>query len=107
MLGGLSNADDLADISRLIGEREHRDHSTSRQWGGELSVSESLRREAILDPAQIRAIKPGYGLLLMASARPIMLTLRPWVDRSDASTVREQRAGVEEDIRRHAATWHA
>ena len=81
-------------------------HSDGRQADPD-SGARRRRRGGILDPAQIRAIKPGYGLLLMASARPIMLTLRPWVDRSDASTVREQRAGVEEDIRRHAATWHA
>jgi type IV secretory pathway TraG/TraD family ATPase VirD4 len=107
VLGGLSNADDLADISRLIGEREHTERSTSRQAGGEIAVSESLRREAILDPAQIRAIHFGYGLLLTASARPIMVTLRPWIDRPDASTLRQQCAAVEEDIRRHAATRYA
>ena len=74
VLGGGSNADDLADIARLVGERTQREYSETSQAGGGTSVSASNRERAILDPSAIRSITPGHGLLLLRSARPIMLT---------------------------------
>jgi type IV secretion system protein VirD4 len=102
VLGGSSNADDLADISRMIGERSFRDRSRSWQSGGGTSWSESDRREPILDPAMIRTLKAGHGLLLLRSARPIMLDLQPWTARPDAKAVKAGRAEIERMIR-HAA----
>ncbi|MDQ2727721.1 MAG: TraM recognition domain-containing protein [Actinomycetota bacterium] len=99
ILGGGSNADDLADISRLLGERSVREYSETSQAGGGRSISESNRDRPILDPAAIRAIAPGHGLLLLRSARPIMLTLRPWTARSDAPNLASQRARVESSLR--------
>ncbi|MGI8753321.1 MAG: type IV secretory system conjugative DNA transfer family protein [Acidimicrobiales bacterium] len=99
ILGGGSNADDLADISRLIGERSVRDYTETSQAGGGKSISESNRDRAILDPAALRAIGPGHGLLLLRSARPIMLTLRPWTARADAARLGNERAGVETSLR--------
>ncbi|MHB8434642.1 MAG: hypothetical protein ACYDC0_02000, partial [Acidimicrobiales bacterium] len=61
---------------------------------------------AILDPSAIRSITPGHGLLLLRSARPVMLTLRPWTARSDAGQVRHERVAVEDAIRAAAAeSW--
>ena len=82
VLGGGSNADDLADIARLVGERTEREYSETSQSGGGRSVSAANRERAILDPSAIRSITPGHGLLLLRSARPIMLTLRPWTARA-------------------------
>jgi type IV secretion system protein VirD4 len=106
ILGGGSNADDLADIARLVGERTQREYSQTSQAGGGTSVSASNRERAILDPSAIRAITSGHGLLLLRSARPIMLTLRPWTARSDARALQRDRAAIENAIRSTAAqSW--
>ena len=105
VLGGGSNADDLADIARLVGERSEREYSETSQSGGGRSVSAAIRERAILDPSAIRSITPGHGLLLLRSARPIMLTLSPWTARADASRLERDRALVEEAIRVAARGW--
>jgi type IV secretory pathway TraG/TraD family ATPase VirD4 len=99
VLGGGSNADDLADIARLVGDRTEREFSQTAQSGGGRSISSSNRERAILDPSAIRSITPGHGLLLFRSARPIMLTLRPWTARRDAPRLQRDRAAVEGAIR--------
>jgi len=105
VLPGSSNADDLADISRLLGERYESEQSQSFQVGPGSpgrSVSTSERRQAILDPSAIRTMRPGHGLLLLRSARPIILTLRPWVARRDAKQITAERTKVESLIREAA-----
>jgi type IV secretion system protein VirD4 len=99
VLGGGGDADDLADIARLVGDRTEREYSKTRQPGGGTSVSASTRERAILDPSAIRSITPGHGLVLLRSARPIMLSLRPWTARRGARTLQRDQAGVEEAIR--------
>ena len=99
VLGGGSNADDLADIGRLVGERIQREYSETSQPGSGTSISTSNRDRPILEPSAIRSISPGHGLLLLRSARPIMVKLRPWTDRSDSPEVQHQRAVLEDEIR--------
>ena len=98
VLAGGSNADDLADIARLVGERTETEYSQTSQPGGGRSISASTRERAILDPSTIRSIAPGHGLLLLRSAKPIMLTLRPWTALSMADELRCQQAAVERQI---------
>jgi type IV secretion system protein VirD4 len=108
ILGGSSNADDLSDLSRMIGERTIRERSES--WGGGrgVSFSESDRQRTILDPAMIRTLDFDHGLLMLRSAKPIMLSLTPWTARPDAGRIRSDRAGIEETIRTAAAKeWAA
>jgi type IV secretory pathway TraG/TraD family ATPase VirD4 len=105
ILPGSTNADDLADISRLLGERFVTEQSQSIQTGsgrGGKSISTSERMQAILDPSGIRTLKHGHGLLLLRAAPPIMLTLSPWIDRADAARIRADRAQVEGVIRQAA-----
>jgi len=85
VLGGSANADDLADLSRLIGEREVKEWSQTVLAGtGGRSVSSSTRRRPVLEPSEIRRLPIGHGLLLLRSARPIMMKLQPWTARHDA-----------------------
>jgi type IV secretion system protein VirD4 len=100
MLGGSANADDLADLSRLIGERPVTEHSeTAGGWGSGRSISTSLRERPILDPAAIRQIDIGHGLLLLRSAPPIMLSLKPWTKRRDAEQLDRERNRFEHAVR--------
>jgi type IV secretory pathway TraG/TraD family ATPase VirD4 len=103
ILGGSSNAADLRDVSNLIGDRDYRDVSLSHQAGGGRSVSESTRRRDILDPSMIRSIRQGHALLLLRSASPIMLELKPWTARKDVDELQTQRAANEEMIRAGSA----
>jgi type IV secretory pathway TraG/TraD family ATPase VirD4 len=99
ILPGVSNAVDLADIARLVGDRREREISETSQTGGGKSVSSSMRERQILSPAMIRTIGAGHSLLLLRSAEPIMLTLRPWTARRDAARLHAARADIEKSIR--------
>jgi len=102
VLGGSANADDLADISRLVGERDAEERSVSNGSGGR-TVSVSTRPRPVLEPSMLRRIGFGHGLLLLRSAPPAMLTLRPWTARRDAAQLRAARAELEEAVRRAAS----
>jgi type IV secretion system protein VirD4 len=100
VLGGSANADDLADLSRLVGDRDVREWSETRHGsGGERSVTTTLRRQPILDPSEIRRLPIGKGLLLLRSAPPAMITLRPWTARRDAGELVVARAAFERSAR--------
>lgn len=103
VLPGSSNADDLADISRLLGDRTVTEHTETSQAGGAKSVSTAKRERPILDPAAIRTLGPGHALLLLRSAKPIMLTLQPWTARPDAAQIRTARAEIETTFRAAAS----
>jgi type IV secretion system protein VirD4 len=92
VLGGSANAEDLADISRLIGERPVIERSETIAAGPSgRSVSTSTRYRPILDPAEIRKLPVGTGLLLLRSAPPITMRLRPWTARKDAAELASAR----------------
>jgi type IV secretion system protein VirD4 len=103
ILPGVSNPDDLSGIARLVGERKEREFSQTSGSGGSKSVSSSMRDRAILTPATIRSLESGHALLLLRSAKPIMLTLRPWTARSDTQRLRSDRQSIEATIQNSAA----
>jgi type IV secretion system protein VirD4 len=55
-----------------------------------------------VDPAMIRSIKKGHALLVLHSAKPIMLTLKPWTKRKDARKLRADKKTVEKMLREGA-----
>jgi type IV secretory pathway TraG/TraD family ATPase VirD4 len=88
ILGGSSDADDLSDLSRLVGERALTEWSETRRGNRmDRSMSSTIRYRPILEPAQLRVLDFGTGLLLLRSAPPIMMTLTPWTDRPDAKAL--------------------
>ena len=105
VLGGSSNADDLADLSRMLGDHtvNERTRSWSKGAGGAVNYSETGRDRPILEPAMIRRLPFGKALLLLRSARPIVLAMIPWTARRDAPRIRRDREDVEQTIR-HEAT---
>lgn len=104
ILGGGSVSRDLEDLSRLIGQREQTQTTTSKGPQGGTGTSTSTTQVPILEPAQLRTLPFGTAVLLLRSARPIMLTLRPWTKRADASALTAQRDELEAVIRdAHAA----
>lgn len=99
ILGGSSNADDLGDLSRMIGDRQVVEKSETWQTGGGRSYSTHLRQEPIMAPAALRMLPFGQAVLLLRSARPILLELSPWTSRADAGQVQAGRGDVEAQIR--------
>lgn len=104
ILGGGSNARDLEDLSKLIGQREKKTTTTSRGGDGRRTTTTSTSTVPILEPAQLRTLPFGTAILLLRSARPIALTLSPWTSRKDARTLAANRAALEEAIQHEPAT---
>jgi type IV secretion system protein VirD4 len=88
ILGGGSNARDLDDLSKLIGTRKDRQVTESTGAAGHHTRSVSTHDVPILEPGQLRQLPFGTGVLLLRSARPIMLDLQRWIDRPDATALR-------------------
>ncbi|TQN46295.1 type IV secretory pathway TraG/TraD family ATPase VirD4 [Humibacillus xanthopallidus] len=99
ILGGGSNARDLDDLSKLLGTRQRSVTSLSVGADGRRSTSTSPTEVPVLEPARLRTLPFGTSVLLLRSARPIVLTMQPWLDRPDAKRLRSNRAALEEVIR--------
>lgn len=85
VLGGVPEADDLEQLSRLTGERDVPTYSSSRGGkGGNVTISRSTRRERVFTPTEIRQLPPGQALLLYRTLPPVMVGLRAWMNRADA-----------------------
>jgi type IV secretory pathway TraG/TraD family ATPase VirD4 len=98
VLGGGSNARDLADLSALIGERDEHTESTSRDRYGGRTTSTSIRRIPVMDAGRLRTLPFGTGVLLLRTAPPIVLDLQPWTARPDAKALAAARACIEDDL---------
>src|SRR5262249_3393308 len=65
------------DLATLIGQHDVPVRSAS-YGDGRASEQVSLRRQDIMQPADIRAMTPGTALLLATGARPALTGRRPW-----------------------------
>ena len=104
ILGGGSNARDLADLAALIGERDEDVHSTSRDSRGGRTTSWNTRRIPVMDTSRLRTLPFGTGVLLLRAAPPIVLDLQPWNARRDGKALAADRAEIELALRRAAGT---
>jgi type IV secretory pathway TraG/TraD family ATPase VirD4 len=104
ILGGGSNARDLDDLSKLIGQRQDRQTSTSISPDGRTTMSTSEREVRVMEPSRLRTLPFGTGVLLLRSALPIVLTLGQWVDRKDSPRLLAERADLERVIQHAHAT---
>ncbi|GAA1575798.1 hypothetical protein GCM10009827_117120 [Dactylosporangium maewongense] len=67
-----------ADVSSLIGEHDVATMSLTRDGNGNVSRQVSVRRQRIMGPEDVRALKRGTAILLASGARPALLRLDPW-----------------------------
>lgn len=70
---GINDDDTLSSLSRLIGDRQYRDRSTSTGTKGHHSTSTQIREERILAESDLRALPRGRAVLLSPGARAILL----------------------------------
>jgi type IV secretion system protein VirD4 len=99
ILGGGSNARDLDDLSKLIGQRQDRQATESIHPDGRKSVSYSSREVPIMEPSRLRMLPFGTAVLLLRSARPIALTLDKWTSRPNAGDLTAAKAELETCLR--------
>ncbi|MBD3941115.1 TraM recognition domain-containing protein [Microbacterium sp. NEAU-LLC] len=104
VLGGASGSRDLQDISTLIGDRDEVTDSITVGERGLRSNQRSTRRVPIMPPDVIRTLPYGTALLMLRAAPPIVTQLREWTARPDSATLRDDRARVEEQLRRGEPT---
>ena len=103
ILGGGSNARDLADLAALIGERDEDTRSVGRDAFGGRSTTTAKRRVPIMDTATLRTLPFGTAVLLLRTAPPIQLALQGWPARRDRTDLDRDREAVEQIIRAHAS----
>ncbi|MGW9114518.1 type IV secretory system conjugative DNA transfer family protein [Microbacterium sp. NPDC055683] len=85
--GGVSEANFLEDLSRMIGDYDRLSSSTS--YGrGHRTVSQQLHRERILDVADLAALPKGRAVVLASGARPTLIRTVPWMTGTHAEAVK-------------------
>jgi type IV secretion system protein VirD4 len=100
ILGGGSNARDLEDLSKLIGQRDERQYTASIGPDGRQSHSSSLREVPVMDPSRLRMLPFGTAVLMLRAARPIVLSMTAWTKRPEAAELQRSRRRLEEVIER-------
>ena len=98
---GIDDPRHARDLATLVGQ--HDVPVVSVSYGdGRTSQQVSLRRQEILEAADIRALPPGTALLLATGARPALISLRPWYTGPDAPRVTAAIARAEAAMQRAA-----
>ncbi|MFF2633467.1 type IV secretory system conjugative DNA transfer family protein [Microbacterium sp. NPDC058021] len=100
VLGGASGSRDLQDISTLVGDRDEVTDSITVGERGLRSSQRTMRRVPIMPPDVIRTLPYGTALLMLRAAPPIVTRMREWGSRPNGALLREDRAQVEEQLRR-------
>ena len=89
------------DLATLVGQHDVPVASVS-YGDGRASRQVSLRRQDILEPADIRALPPGTALLLATGIRPALISLRPWYAGPHAAQIAAAIARAEDAMQRAA-----
>jgi type IV secretory pathway TraG/TraD family ATPase VirD4 len=86
------------DLATLVGQHDV-PVRTLNYGDGRVSESVSLRRQDILEPAAIRALPPGTGLLLATGIKPALIHLIPWYASSGAPEITQALRAAQDQIR--------
>lgn len=87
IFGGLSDAQDLQDLSVLVGTREERTNTSSRNDDGTRSISTSTHEVSIMRPEQIATLPKGVALMVHPGQRPALVDLIPYTNRQYADVI--------------------
>ncbi|MEV0132633.1 TraM recognition domain-containing protein [Dactylosporangium sp. NPDC050688] len=82
VIGGSNDVQGLKDAQSLAGQIL--EVSSGHSWGGgRASVSESVRRENLVDLAELRTLPEGRALAFVGNLPPVELQLTAWWERPD------------------------
>jgi type IV secretory pathway TraG/TraD family ATPase VirD4 len=86
-LGGVAEAEFLRELSELVGDYD-KDTASASYSRGVRSTNHQLRRERILDPAELAALPRGRAVMLSSGARAALIQTAPWMVGRHAAAVR-------------------
>jgi hypothetical protein len=84
--GGVSEVEFLSDLSQLVGDFDLTTTSVSHGRGGR-STSRAVRRERVLDIADLGALPKGRAIVLASGARATLARTLPWMIGQHADAV--------------------
>jgi hypothetical protein len=85
--GGVSEVEFLSELSQLIGDFDLTTTSVSHGRGGR-STSRAVRRERVLDVADLSALPKGRAVVLASGAPAALVRTLPWMSGPHADAVR-------------------
>ncbi len=103
---GIDDPRHARDLATLVGQHDVPVISVS-YGDGRASQQVSLRRQEILEAADIRALAPGSALLLATGARPALISLRPWYSGPQAPQITAVISRAEAAMQRAAQSDYA
>jgi len=86
-LGGIAEADFPRELSELVGDYDKSTASVSYNRGIR-STNHQLRRERILDPAELSALPRGRAVMLSSGTPAALIETVPWMKGKHAAAVR-------------------
>ena len=86
-LGGVAEADFLRELSELIGDYDKTTASVTYNRGVR-STNHQLRRERILDAAELSALPRGRAVMLSSGTPAALIETMPWMNGKHAAAVR-------------------
>lgn len=92
ILGGGGNADDLEDISRLVGEVRRPSRITDAGHNDSINP--------ILSVEDLRTLKRGRAVVVARNARPVEIKLTPWWKRPDGPKIAAAQHETDGQVRR-------
>ena len=98
---GIDDPRHARDLATLVGQHDVPVISVS-YGDGRASRQVSLRRQEILEAADVRALPPGSALLLATGTRAALISLRPWYTGPDAPRIAAAIATAEDAMQRAA-----
>ena len=101
ILGGSSDVAALRDAQALAGKVN--EISSGASWGGgRASVNENVRREDLIDLADLRTLPEGRAIALIGNMSPIELAVPAWWERPDAAQLTADRDAFRRRLREAA-----
>jgi type IV secretory pathway TraG/TraD family ATPase VirD4 len=104
VLGGLSDARDLHDLSTLVGTRDDRIDTANWNHDGSASTSVSWREVPIMRPEQIATMPRGVALMIHPGQPPALVDLIPYTKRPYAEALLADRDRVTAHLRGRIAS---
>jgi type IV secretory pathway TraG/TraD family ATPase VirD4 len=86
--GGVSEVEFLEEISKLIGDYDLLSRQATHGMRQGRSTSRSVRRERILDVADLGSLPPGRVVVFASGSRPVLARSVPWMTGADADAIR-------------------
>ena len=101
IIGGSNDVTALRDAQALMGQVA--EVTSGASWGsGRASVSESVRRENLVDLADLRALPEGRAIAMVGNLPPVEVSVAPWWQRPDAADLKAGQAAFQRLLREAA-----